>query len=314
MNRSIFVLLLMAFAAMPLACDCGKMDPTNPTGNLTVTATATISGSVTPLPTATVTNTATITQTPTTTPTPTETTTLTPQPTHTPTATTTLTKTATPTATLTYTPSFTPTITPTLTPTNSPTFTPTVTLTFTPTNTPTVTRTFTPTSTPTSTPTTTPTVCGTTTPVGNKSDNSQSASISANAIWLIKVTIGGSSLAQVSDIKFSVLTAASGTPQVLVGIYSDTGASHPATLIASSTVAYVTNTNTVNFPSRIYLNPGTYWIGLSPIGSAFTMNFGANGGGTTNDYSNATLADLTSVAANSPSTNALIQVWMDYCQ
>ena len=306
MSRSIFVLLLMAFAAMPLACDCGKMDPTDPSGNSgTLTPTATASGSVTPLPTATWTPTGTPTLTPTITPTPTETTTLTPQPTHTPTATTTLTKTPTPTVTLTYTPSSTPTITPTITPS------------FTPTNTPTRTPTSTPTLTPTVTPTSTPTACQTKAIAGN-TNTSQSIDITGNDIAISPVTILSGTSEQISDIAVTISSAVSTTPQVIVGIYNDTGANHPGTLIYSSGVTSCSAGSLNHFviSPRIYLSAGTYWVGVCPVAADIIVGAGANGTGKTQAYTATASAiplDLSSTAPLGATLTYSMAAWLEYC-
>jgi hypothetical protein len=168
--------------------------------------------------------------------------------------------------------------------------------------------------TPTDTPTSTPTACQTTIPVGNSSDKNQSNSVAASFVNLISVVIGGSGLAQVSDVQFDVEQAAPTTPQINVGIYADTGSSHPGALIANSgVVSYAVGMNKVSFSPRVYLSPGTYWIGVSPVSLALNMWFGATGGGNTYIYSGSLPSDL-SISSPTLVPNAIMQIWLDYCQ
>ncbi len=296
---------------MPLACDCGKMDPVAPAGSASGTAT----GTLTPVDTKTPTTTLTVTLTPSATPTPTRTSSPTVTLTQTLVPTNTPTSTLTPTKTLTITNTPTPTITNTFTP--SPTYTNTFTPTSTPTNTPTVTSTFTPTMTPTNTPTSTPTACQTESFVGFHSTPTPADSVDPTAgdVGVSPVTILSGSSEQISDIQFNIQSAVSGTPQVIVGIYSDTGLNHPATLIYSSGVTSCSvGFNKVTISPRLYLAAGTYWVAVSPVGSDVTL-FGG-GVGSAADYPASSSAILVDLTGSSPLTTPKvfsIEAWLGYC-
>lgn len=173
------------------------------------------------------------------------------------------------------------------------------------------------TGTPTASPTITPTPCLSTTSAGETSENNQS-SLSSGDVFTSPITIPGGSTVQVKDVRFMIQAAQTGA-QAFLGIYTSNGAgTAPVSLLVNAFISYGTGWNTAAIPF-VYLQPGNYWLAISPYQLA-TEIYGQDSTGKTlgcvgspsglpTDLSGASFVNQLDASNNSFSISA----YVEYC-
>jgi hypothetical protein len=147
--------------------------------------------------------------------------------------------------------------------------------------------------------------------------SSQTIDITGNDVAVSPITITSGTSEQISDIMFNLPTPVPGGQQVIIGIYADTGANHPAGLIYSSGVTSCeAGVNDIVPSPRVYLTSGTYWVALCPITSDVFIKAGAASTGKTLAFTASSTTIPPVLTSTSPLTAGLtysMAAWFDYC-